>query len=70
MILSDELLRQWVTENVLTAPEAGEYLGITRSGVWKAVRSGTLPCIREKLFLKSDLDQYASTVKTGRPKKE
>ncbi len=62
--------RLWVEENVLTASEAAEYLGMTRSGIWRAVDVGKLSCIREKLFLKDELDYYQANVKTGRPRKK
>jgi hypothetical protein len=67
--ISTEALRRIVETDVFTIPEAAEYLGMTRQGVFKQVRSGRIPIIREKLILRADLDQYDATVSKGSPRK-
>ena len=53
----------------MTVQEAADYLGITRAGVWKATKNGSLRQTRNGLYIKPDLDDYKRSVKTGRPRK-
>lgn len=60
----------WIiaSEDIFTAPSAAEYLGITRSAIWHAVKNGKLRCTaRDKLFTRIELDEYRETTKLGRP---
>jgi hypothetical protein len=67
--LSTGVLRTIVETEVLTAPEAAEYLGMTRQNISKQVGLGHIPCIRGKLFLRGDLDEYNATVKKRGPRR-
>jgi biotin operon repressor len=62
------LEREWIAENVLASGEAGEYLGISRQAINKAVKRGSLIPIKDGLFLKSDLDAYYEAATLKRPK--
>lgn len=56
------------SEDIFSAPAAAEYLGVTRSAVWHAVKHGKLRCTeRDKLFTKIELDEYRHNTKLGRP---
>ncbi|GHV50359.1 hypothetical protein FACS1894216_02410 [Synergistales bacterium] len=60
--------RAWVEENVLTCPEAAEYLHMTRQGINYAVKTGALSLVKGKLLLKSELDEYNKAVEKRRPR--
>jgi hypothetical protein len=64
-----ETLRQIVEEEVFTIPEAAEYLGMTRQNVHKQAILGKIPCVRGKLFLRADLDEYDAGVRKSYPRK-
>jgi len=49
--------RQWVADNVYSATEAAQYLGVSREAIYKAVSYARLEAIKGKMFLKSDLDE-------------
>lgn len=41
--------------------EAADYLGISRTGLWRLLKAGRLPCVRiggRTLFRRSDLDAF------------
>lgn len=60
-------LREIVEDEVFTAPEAAEYLGISAQDLSKEIKGGLIPCIRDRLFLKEDLDEYDLRVRGGSP---
>ncbi|PEA67716.1 helix-turn-helix domain-containing protein [Bacillus toyonensis] len=53
--------RQWIFDNVLTTPEAIEYLGVSRSRMSHMIKNGKIVPIKKlgciSLFLKSDLEK-------------
>lgn len=54
-------LRQWVHDNVLTTPEAIEYLEISRARLSHMIRNGKITPVKKlgctSIFLKSDLEK-------------
>ena len=54
-------IHRWVYENVLTTPEAIEYLGISRARLSHMIRNGKIVPIKKlgctSIFLKSDLEK-------------
>ncbi|AKE15674.1 helix-turn-helix domain-containing protein [Bacillus cereus] len=58
-MLQPENVRQWVRDNVLTTPEAIEYLGISRARLSHMIKNGKIVPVKKlgcvSLFLKSDL---------------
>lgn len=46
---------------VLRDREAAQYLGISRSGIWRLLKADAIPCVRiggRTLFRRADLDTY------------
>jgi hypothetical protein len=62
-------LRTIVETEVLTIPEAAEYLGMTRQNISQQAKLGRIPVIRGKLILRADLDEYNATVKKRGPRR-
>ena len=58
--------RAWIAENVFTAPQAAEYLGITRSALHQAVSYGRVEIIKDRFFWKADLDELKPLLKANR----
>lgn len=54
-------IHQWVRDNVLTTPEAIEYLEISRARLSHMIRNGKIVPIKKlgctSIFLKSDLEK-------------
>lgn len=52
--------REWVRDNVLTTPEAIEFLGISRARMSHMIKNGKIVPVKKlgcvSLFLKSDLE--------------
>lgn len=65
----DNELKAFIVAEVLTGPEAQEYLGITKQGFDKQVKLGRIVPIKGRLFWRADLDEYRANVKVGRPRK-
>jgi hypothetical protein len=66
--LSTEEFRELVETEVLTVPEAADYLGMTRQGVWFQIKAGRITAIRKKLILRADLDDYDAKAHKGPPR--
>ena len=61
--------RERVEAEVFTSTEAADYLGMSRQNLSRQTKAGRIPCIRGKLYLKSDLDGYNATVRGGPERK-
>ena len=57
-------LREIIESEVFTTPEATDYLGMSRQNLSQQTKAGRIPCIRGKLYLKADLDEYNGTVRS------
>ncbi len=53
--------RQWARENILTTPEAIEYLGISRARMSYLIKNGKIVPLKKQgcvsLFLREDLEK-------------
>ncbi len=62
----DELQR-FITDEIMTTPEALEYLGITRQALSSLIQRGKLKPIKEyktaRIFFKTDLEERKKEVK-------
>ncbi|HDR4901623.1 TPA: helix-turn-helix domain-containing protein [Bacillus cereus] len=71
-MLQPENVRQWVRDNVLTTPEAIEYLGISRARLSHMIKNGKIIPVKKlgcvSLFLKFDLIQKKSELEELRKK--
>lgn len=61
--------RERVEAEVFTSSEAADYLGMSRQNLSRQTKAGRIPCIRGKLYLKADLDEYNATVRGGPERK-
>lgn len=70
---SEESLREFISQNVLTGSEAAEYLDITRATFSSLIKRGMLTPLKDaggtRLFMKSDLKERKETARPGRPVK-
>ena len=57
-----------VEAEVFTSSEAAAYLGTSRQNLSQQTKAGRIPCIRGKLYLKADLDEYNATARGARPR--
>lgn len=57
-------LREVVEAEVFTPSEAAAYLGVSRQNLSQQTKAGRIPCVRGKLYLKADLDEYNATVRS------
>ena len=60
--------REVVESEVFTSSEAAAYLGVSRQNLSQQTKTGRIPCIRGKLYLKADLDEYNVTVGSEQPR--
>ena len=60
--------RERVEAEVFTSSEAAKYLGVSRQNLSQRTKAGRIPCIRGKLYLKADLDEYNVTVRSEQPR--
>lgn len=58
-----------VEAEVFTSTEAADYLGMSRQNLSRQTKAGRIPCIRGKLYLKDDLDEYNATARGGPERK-
>ena len=58
-----------VEAEVFTSSEAAAYLGVSRQNLSQQTKAGRIPCIRGKLYLKADLDDYNATARGGPERK-
>lgn len=56
--------RERVETEVFVSTEAADYLGMSRQNLSQQTKAGRIPCIRGKLYLKADLDEYNGTVRS------
>lgn len=56
--------RERVEAEVFTSTEAADYLGVSRQNLSQQTKAGRIPCVRGKLYLKADLDDYNATVRS------
>ena len=56
--------RERVEAEVFVSTEAADYLGMSRQNLSQQTKAGRIPCIRGKLYLKADLDEYNGTVRS------
>ena len=61
-------LREIVEAEVFTSLEAAAYLGTSRQNLSQQIKAGRLPCIRGRLYLRGDLDEYNATVRSEQPR--
>ena len=57
-----------VEAEVFTSTEAADYLGMSRQNLSRQTKAGRIPCIRGKLYLKGELDNYNATVRSEQPR--
>ena len=57
-----------VEAEVFTSTEAADYLGMSRQNLSRQTKAGRIPCIRGKLYIKADLDEYNATARGARPR--
>lgn len=62
-------LREMVETEVFTSTEAADYLGMSRQNLSRQTKAGRIPCVRGKLYLKVDLDEYNATARGGPERK-
>lgn len=62
-------LREMVETEVFTSTEAADYLGMSRQNLSRQTKAGRIPCVRGKLYLKADLDEYNATARGGPERK-
>ena len=62
-VRTDEF-RERVEAEVFTSSEAAAYLGVSRQNLSQQTKAGRIPCIRGKLYLKADLEEYNATVRS------
>ena len=60
--------REVVESEVFTSSEAAAYLGVSPQNLSQQTKTGRIPCIRGKLYLKADLDEYNATVRSEQPR--
>ena len=58
-----------VEAEVFTSSEAAAYLGVSRQNLSQQTKAGRIPCIRGKLYLRADLDEYNATARGGPERK-
>ena len=61
-------LREIVEAEVFVSTEAADYLGMSRQNLSRQTKAGRIPCIRGKLYLRADLDEYNATARGARPR--
>ena len=61
--------RERVEAEVFTSTEAADYLGMSRQNLSRQTKAGRIPCVRGKLYLKADLDEYNATARGGPERK-
>ena len=61
-------LREMVETEVFTSTEAADYLGMSRQNLSRQTKAGRIPCVRGRLYLKADLDEYNATARGARPR--
>ena len=64
-----EEFRERVEAEVFVSTEAADYLGMSRQNLSRQTKAGRIPCIRGKLYLRSDLDEYNATTRGGPERK-
>ena len=60
--------RERVEAEVFVSTEAADYLGMSRQNLSQQTKAGRIPCIRGKLYIKADLDEYNATARGARPR--
>lgn len=60
--------RERVEAEVFTSTEAADYLGMSRQNLSRQTKAGRIPCVRGRLYLKADLDEYNATARGARPR--
>ena len=60
--------RERVETEVFVSTEAADYLGMSRQNLSQQTKAGRIPCIRGKLYIKADLDEYNATARGARPR--
>lgn len=60
--------RERVETEVFTSTEAADYLGMSRQNLSRQTKAGRIPCVRGRLYLKADLDEYNATARGARPR--
>ena len=60
--------RERVEAEVFTSSEAAKYLGVSRQNLSQRTKAGRIPCIRGKLYLKGELDNYNATIRSEQPR--
>ena len=63
-----EEFRERVEAEVFVSTEAADYLGMSRQNLSQQTKAGRIPCIRGKLYLRADLDEYNATARGARPR--
>ena len=61
--------RERVEAEVFVSTEAADYLGMSRQNLSQQTKAGRIPCIRGKLYLRADLDEYNATARGGPERK-
>ena len=61
-------LREIVEAEVFVSTEAADYLGMSRQNLSRQTKAGRIPCVRGKLYIKADLDEYNATARGARPR--
>ena len=64
-----EEFRERVETEVFVSTEAADYLGMSRQNLSQQTKAGRIPCIRGKLYLRADLDEYNATARGGPERK-
>lgn len=64
-----EEFRERVEAEVFVSTEAADYLGMSRQNLSRQTKARRIPCIRGKLYLKADLDEYNATARGGPERK-
>ena len=60
--------RERVETEVFVSTKAADYLGMSRQNLSRQTKAGRIPCIRGKLYLRADLDEYNATARGARPR--
>lgn len=66
--MKTDKFRERVEAEVFTSSEAAAYLGVSRQNLSQQTKAGRIPCVRGKLYLRVDLDEYNATARGARPR--
>ena len=66
--MKTDKFRERVEAEVFTSTEAADYLGMSRQNLSRQTKAGRIPCVRGRLYLKADLDEYNATARGARPR--